>query len=33
MLNIEHMLFAEGPRPVAPFSHAVRAGQLPYCSR
>ncbi len=26
MLNIEHMLFADGPQPVAPFSHAVRAG-------
>ena len=28
MLNIEHMLFADGPQPVAPFSHAVRAGDF-----
>ena len=26
MLNIEHMVFADGPQRVAPFSHAVRAG-------
>ncbi len=28
MLSIEHMLFSDGPKPVAPFSHAVRAGDF-----
>lgn len=28
MLEISHLMVAEGPRPVAPFSHAVRAGDF-----
>jgi len=28
MLDIQHMVFAEGPQRVAPFSHAVRAGDF-----
>ena len=28
MLELQHMLFSDGPRPVAPFSHAVRAGDF-----
>ena len=29
-MNIEHLTFSEGPKKVAPFSHAVRAGELLY---
>jgi reactive intermediate/imine deaminase len=28
MLDIQHMVFADGPQRVAPFSHAVRAGDF-----
>lgn len=28
MMPIEHLMIAEAPRPVAPFSHAVRAGDF-----
>jgi len=28
MLNIEHLIFSDGPQRVAPFSHAVRAGDF-----
>ena len=26
-MEIEHLIFSEGPQRVAPFSHAVRAGE------
>jgi len=29
-MDIEHLTFSEGPKKVAPFSHAVRAGELLY---
>ena len=29
-MDIEHLTFSEGPKKVAPFSHAVRAGDLLY---
>ena len=29
-MDIEHLNFSEGPKKVAPFSHAVRAGELLY---
>lgn len=28
MLDIQHMVFSDGPQRVAPFSHAVRAGDF-----
>lgn len=28
MLNLEHLVFSDGPQRVAPFSHAVRAGDF-----
>ena len=27
-MDIEHLTFSEGPKKVAPFSHAVRAGEF-----
>ena len=29
-MDLEHLTFSEGPKKVAPFSHAVRAGELLY---
>ena len=29
-MDIEHLTFSEGPKKVAPFSHAVRVGELLY---
>ena len=29
-MDIEHLTFSQGPKKVAPFSHAVRAGELLY---
>ena len=29
-MNIEHLVFNQGPKRVGPFSHAVRAGDFPF---